>query len=63
MAENKELKPCPFCGSTELDYGIYTGTLRGFTYIECENCGAEMKATDKNGYRDVVKAWNRRTEE
>jgi hypothetical protein len=33
---NKELLPCPFCGS-EAKYG----TNDGFHYIWCDDCGAE----------------------
>ena len=40
-----ELKPCPFCGESEdIDFGIYTGTLKGFDYVQCQNCGAEIKS-------------------
>jgi Lar family restriction alleviation protein len=55
------LKSCPFCGSVELDYGTYTGTLAGTDYICCEDCGAEMTMHVGNKTSlDVVKRWNRR---
>ena len=28
-----DLKPCPFCGSDDIDYGVRCGTMRGFDYI------------------------------
>ncbi len=56
-----ELKPCPFCGSTDIDYGICTGTMRGFGYVQCENCGAEIREVKKCKTADTaIAAWNRR---
>lgn len=54
----KDLKPCPFCGSSELDYGIYNGPMREYSYIQCENCLAEIHA--KGNIDDAGEAWNRR---
>lgn len=42
-----EIKPCPFCGSEDIDYGVYNGTLNGFGYVQCENCGAEISEITK----------------
>lgn len=59
-----ELKPCPFCGEKEyIDYGIMTGTMRGFDYVQCQNCGAEIHAIHKGMYINAIKLWNRRTNE
>lgn len=58
-----ELKPCPFCGEKEdIDYGIFNGTLKGFDYVQCQNCGAEIHAIHK-AERFIVAAelWNRRS--
>ncbi len=58
-----KIKPCPFCGSTEIDYGICNGTLRGFGYVQCENCGAEIvEATKRKNADTAIEAWNRRAE-
>ena len=59
-----ELKPCPFCGEKEdIDYGIFNGTLKGFDYIQCQNCGAEINAIYKNEqYISATRAWNRRAD-
>lgn len=61
MTTEKELKPCPFCGEKEdIDYGIMTGTMQGFDYVQCQSCGAEIHAIHKGKYIDAIKAWNRR---
>lgn len=55
------LRSCPFCGSVELDFGTYTGTLEGIDYICCEECGAEMTMHVGNKVSlDVAKRWNQR---
>ena len=55
------LKPCPFCGESEdIDFGIYTGTLKGFDYVQCQNCGAEIKSINNGKHIEALKAWNRR---
>lgn len=58
----KELKPCPFCGEAEdIDYGIYNGTMRGFDYVQCQNCGAEVRALHNCEWIAAEELWNRRT--
>lgn len=58
---NNELKPCPFCGENEnIDSGIQTGTMRGFDYVQCQNCGAEINAIHKGNYIAAEALWNRR---
>lgn len=58
-----ELKPCPFCGSTNLDCGFMTGTLKGFDYVACEDCGGEIHAIHMSrGIINATDLWNRRTE-
>jgi Lar family restriction alleviation protein len=55
------LKSCPFCGSLDLDFGTYTGTLAGTDYVRCEYCGAEITMHVGNKVSlDVVNRWNRR---
>ena len=58
-----ELKPCPFCGGTDLDYGIYTGTLRGFDYVECQDCGGKINAIHKPKLISAEELWNKRASE
>ena len=58
-----ELKPCPFCGEKDLiDYGIMGGTMEGFDYVQCENCGAEIHSIHNGKYIEAIEAWNRRAE-
>ena len=55
-----ELLPCPFCGSTDIDCGICTGTLSGFDYIECQNCFFEITDVSSHNLEYVRKKWNSR---
>ena len=32
-------KPCPKCGSEDIDYGFGTGTNKYMLYAQCESCG------------------------
>lgn len=57
---SEELKPCPFCGSDDIDYGIMSGTMKGFDYIQCQNCGAEIRSINNGKYIEAIEAWNRR---
>lgn len=61
--ENAELKPCPFCGGTNLD--IQSGDVRfngGITWnhnmVRCKKCGGMvLLSVGKN----AIDAWNKRT--
>ena len=51
-----ELKPCPFCGSTE----IKVDDDQGFYFVYCDQCVCE---TAKYVTEDkAIEAWNRRAE-
>lgn len=52
-----ELKPCPFCGGTDL--GQVHRTTQN--YVSCHSCGARMTQSDV-GYGDAQKLWNRRAQ-
>ena len=54
-----ELKPCPFCGCKDINYGVMTGTIYGWAYCQCEECLAEIHV-NRPIVMDAVKAWNRR---
>ena len=72
--ENRELKPCPFCGSkakvfacddagqyyTGFDTPIYRGRPMRSCLIRCGKCGVKTKAYLTR--RGVFNAWNRRAE-
>lgn len=56
---NKELKPCPFCGGecvciTYYLYGKITGSS-----ISCKKCHIEQ-GTPYKSKQSAIKAWNRR---
>jgi len=57
-----KLKPCPFCGSVDLDTG-YVMPIEGpcYRYVYCKNCGShgpqEPKATTE---AKAIKLWNER---
>lgn len=63
---SEELKPCPFCGSTEVQYfgeRIYSIPLINVSWdgIKCMKCGAAYINTDKTKCpNDICEAWNRR---
>ena len=57
--KNNKLKPCPFCGSTEvafLDGGVYD-EMR--FQVECQNCGATVGFINESR-RSVEYAFNYR---
>jgi hypothetical protein len=44
-----------------MDYGYYTGTMRGWVYIQCEKCGAEVSMPRlPDGSNAAIKAWNKK---
>ena len=52
----KTLKPCPFCGETNIKH--YKNGAND-SICECTNCGACSLASKK---KNAVKIWNRRVE-
>ena len=58
-----ELKPCPFCGEKDdIDYGVMGGTMKGFDYVQCQNCGAEIHSIHNGKYIEAIELWNRRAD-
>ena len=66
---NEELKPCPFCGGTNIKSGAYS--IAPECYMLCENCGCSIelaipwddmneKQHDEKCWDALTKAWNRR---
>lgn len=59
MSEN--IKPCPFCGSLNVDVFYAFGepsTDKNFMDVECINCGAQGGLGE--GEEKAIAAWNRR---
>ncbi|MBQ6664146.1 MAG: Lar family restriction alleviation protein [Synergistaceae bacterium] len=56
-----KLKPCPYCGSTQVDFFASFGdkdTNQNYMNIECLSCGAQ--GPTKLGEEQAIKAWNNR---
>ncbi len=59
-----ELKPCPFCGGTDIEiysydpYDGYQGNLTRWCAV-CTSCGCEYDKEEKSA---VIEAWNRRAD-
>jgi len=49
------LKPCPFCGSTELQL---CRTNEHACWVRCDDCGADAPSTEKR--EDAIDIWNTR---
>lgn len=56
----EKLKPCPFCGSRDVDVFDAAGEPYGCSqpYVHCNNCCADSKMCDS--LDKAVAAWNRR---
>ena len=67
-----ELKPCPFCGSNDVDHTFDARTeyVDEKHFVHCRNCGADGPSARRawNGeswdeiHARVVDVWNRRAE-
>lgn len=57
--DDKNLKPCPFCGSEKVkaQHGIE------MVMILCYKCGATVSFYEKERKEQTVEAWNRRAGE
>lgn len=54
----RELKPCPFCGGTNIEINIIVDTPQA--YLKCRRCGIEQSIYPTK--EDAIEAWNTRTE-
>lgn len=54
-----ELKPCPFCGSENIEYGIREMYLCRDIYIKCKSCGGRIQICAEYGREELIKRWNR----
>lgn len=64
-----DLKPCPFCGSTNVkiyswqDGGICVKCLECHCQTQAHSDYNTVEAKKESAYEIVVKAWNRRAKE
>lgn len=59
MQETTRLKPCPFCGSRDVDYHGGIDDVYDHYRVVCFNCGAAT--AQKPTRTEADEAWNRRT--
>lgn len=57
--EIPKLKPCPFCGETEMDLMEDTpeGCITEY-FVSCSCCGAQV--ANEESMKDAIALWNRR---
>jgi Lar family restriction alleviation protein len=56
-----ELKPCPFCGSKNIELSAEEYYDKDVFYIvSCNNCGAKIEGSGRN--KEAAEAWNTRCE-
>ena len=62
----EELKPCPFCGSHDVQLVAEYGDVLGRQYawgVRCDKCNADffidLDSSD-DGREETIDAWNRR---
>ena len=61
-----KLKPCPFCGGTEINvYGESLWSDNGIamklpTFIKCCNCKIWVSCQTAENKDDIITIWNRR---
>ena len=53
-----DLKPCPFCGGTDLHVVSVYGTEYYVDCFTCTTCGPYGET-----YEEAIEAWNRRAED
>ena len=61
---NNELKPCPFCGGTDLTM-YSSGIIRADYVVYCNTCNIKtgLGTVKRQSEESVVAAWNRRAHE
>lgn len=62
MSATDELKPCPFCGGEAQIKHLITAGVRTHSRVECTRCHVKTDFyVHQFGERNVIKVWNRRT--
>ena len=60
----EKLKPCPFCGSTDLHITAQEAIDNtDILFIHCKNCDACGPSVEegKDEYEEAIAAWNKRS--
>ncbi len=64
-----ELKPCPFCGCTDIQYLISghfqpwgDAGIRLWYHCSCYECGAEIDTGSCHTLKEAAREWNRRAD-
>lgn len=60
IKNNKELKPCPFCGERPILQKLSTKTVYRVTCDNDENCGVFCYTDEKGSQQIAIDAWNDR---
>ena len=58
----EELKPCPFCGGTDLEKMMYLDLVGWMYWIECKSCD-HVRAVSLADIDDAIRKWNTRPAE
>lgn len=59
MSDDKELKPCPFCGGKNLDISQVSEVVDyGWYVVDCFDC--VISGPMRLGEDEAIKAWNTR---
>ena len=63
MNQNPELRPCPFCGSSDLEIfdEVLTGETEPVYWVGCNACGGDGGMTAD--IASAIRLWNRRAED
>ena len=59
--EQKQLKPCPFCGGKADEFTLLKNDVRIRYVIQCENQCSSTYPVDSE--EEAIKAWNKRVNE
>lgn len=65
MEITDKIKPCPFCGGTDIEYyeTDFGRADEPYSYIiRCNGCNANVYA-ESGEYEDAITLWNKRTYE
>jgi Lar family restriction alleviation protein len=60
-----DLKPCPFCGSTDVVVGYRDTEYMGFFFFACQNCSTQGPCVKHGDHYEsrATEAWNTRAKE